>query len=53
MNTLEMNQAFIVAAYSVTWIVLLGYLARVVRKSSAARKQYERIRAAGDEGRTE
>ena len=41
MNAIGMNQAFIVAAYAVTWIVLLGYMARLVRKSSRVRTQYE------------
>ena len=41
MNTISMNQTFIVAAYAVTWIVLLGYMARLVRKSSRVRSQYE------------
>lgn len=41
MNAIGMNQAFIVAAYAVTWIVLLGYMARLVRKSSRVRSQYE------------
>lgn len=41
MNTIAMNQAFIIAAYAVTWIVLLGYMARLVSKSSRVRRQYE------------
>ena len=41
MNTIAMNQTFIVAAYAVTWAVLLGYMARLVRKSSRVRSQYE------------
>jgi CcmD family protein len=41
MNTIAMNQTFIVAAYTVTWIVLLGYMARLVRKSMRVRSQYE------------
>ncbi len=36
------NLSFIVAAYSVTWVVLLGYLFRLVRKSARARAEYER-----------
>jgi CcmD family protein len=39
----EMNLRFIVAAYSVAWIVLLGYLFRVVRKGGEARKDYDRM----------
>lgn len=41
MNTIAMNQTFIVAAYAVTWIVLLGYMARLARESSRVRRQYE------------
>ena len=37
------NLAFIIAAYSVTWIVLLGYLGRLVRKGSRARADYEKM----------
>jgi CcmD family protein len=37
------NLTFIVAAYAVTWIVLLGYLGRLVRKGARARADYERM----------
>ena len=37
------NQAFIIAAYTVMWIGLLGYLWRVVRKGGRARAEYERM----------
>ena len=37
------NQAFIVAAYAVMWVGLLGYLWRVVRKGGRARAEYERM----------
>ena len=40
---IEWNQTFIVAAYSVTWVVILGYLARLVRKGSHARAEYDRM----------
>ncbi len=36
------NQAFIIAAYAVTWVVLLGYQWRLVRKGGRARADYER-----------
>ncbi len=39
----ESNLAFIIAAYSVSWVVILGYLARLIRKSSCARSDYDRI----------
>ena len=49
---IEWNQAFIVAAYSVTWVVILGYLARLVRKGSRARAGYDRmVRELAAEGR--
>jgi CcmD family protein len=38
-----MNQTFIIAAYAVTWVVLLGYFARLVRKGARARAEYERM----------
>lgn len=37
------NLTFIIAAYTVTWIVLLGYLLRLVRKGGRARAEYERM----------
>lgn len=37
------NQAFIIAAYAVTWIVVLGYLWRLHRKGAGARALYERV----------
>jgi CcmD family protein len=37
------NLTFIIAAYAVTWIVLLGYLGRLVRKGARARADYERM----------
>jgi CcmD family protein len=39
----ESNLKFIIAAYSVSWLVILGYLARLVRKSSRARAEYDQI----------
>lgn len=43
MNVTEMNQTFIIAAYSLTWAVLLGYLALLLRRSAGARKHFERM----------
>jgi CcmD family protein len=37
------NLTFIIAAYTVTWLVLLGYLARLVRKGGRARAEYDRM----------
>jgi CcmD family protein len=46
------NQAFIIAAYAVTWAVLLGYLWRLVRKGGRASGEYERMtREQGGEAR--
>ena len=39
----EMNQTFIIAAYSVTLAVVLGYLLRVSAKGSRVREDYERM----------
>jgi CcmD family protein len=36
------NQTFIIAAYAVTWAVLLGYLWRLVRAGARATAGYER-----------
>lgn len=36
----ELNLKFIISAYSVSWLVILGYLARLTRKSSQARADY-------------
>lgn len=38
------NTSFIVAAYVVTWIVILGYLVRLVVKGGHARSALARIR---------
>jgi CcmD family protein len=47
------NLTFIVAAYSVTWLVLLGYLARLARKGGRTRADYERmVQPAGGERST-
>ena len=37
------NLSFIIAAYAVTWLVILGYLWRLVRKGGRARADYERM----------
>ena len=37
------NQTFIIAAYAVTWVVMLAYLLRLVRKGARARAEYERM----------
>jgi CcmD family protein len=42
-TTAASNLNFIIAAYAVTWIVILGYLWRLVRKGGRARADYERM----------
>ena len=37
------NLTFIIAAYGVTWAVLLGYLWRLFRNGGRARAEYERM----------
>lgn len=49
MNFDAMNLKFVIAAYSVMWIVVLGYLARLVVKGSRARADYDRM-AGGNSG---
>ena len=41
----ESNTSFIVAAYVITWIVILGYLFRLVVKGGHARSALARIRS--------
>ena len=43
MTTAASNLNFIIAAYAVTWLVILGYLGRLVRKGGRAGAEYERI----------
>ena len=43
MNAIEMNQYYITAAYSVAWIVILGYTARLARKAAQVRNDHERV----------
>ena len=50
MNTFEMNETFIIAAYSIAWLVLLGYLARLTKKSARVRADYDSIVGANSEG---
>ena len=38
---IESNPTFIIAAYAVTWVVLLGYLLLLVRKGGRVRSEYE------------
>jgi CcmD family protein len=36
------NWSFVIAAYTITWIVILGYLFRLQRSLSKARADHER-----------
>ena len=47
MSIIEFNRTFIIAAYSVAWVVIVGYLVHLVRKGARARADYDRI-ARGD-----
>jgi hypothetical protein len=50
MTIAEMNRDFIIAAYTVSWVVFLGYLTRLIRKGASARADYDRmIREQGGE----
>jgi CcmD family protein len=42
-TTAASNLNFIIAAYTVSWIVILGYLGRLVRKGGRAGAEYERM----------
>ncbi|MBI2795548.1 MAG: CcmD family protein [Gemmatimonadetes bacterium] len=45
------NWSFIYAAYGVTWVVILGYLVRLVRAGARANADYARlVPGAGGEG---
>lgn len=37
------NEAFIIAAYAVTWVVVLGYLWRLLRAGARARADHDRV----------
>jgi len=43
MNAIEMNQYYITGAYAVMWVVVLGYMARLARKSARVRNELERV----------
>jgi CcmD family protein len=39
----DMNRNFLIAAFSVMWIVVLGYMLRLVVRGSRARAAYQRM----------
>jgi CcmD family protein len=41
------NQTFIIAAYTITWVVVLGYTARLGLASARARAAFEAASANG------
>lgn len=41
------NETFVIAAYALTWVVLLGYLWRLRGKDSRVRADGARVRAEG------
>ena len=43
MNAIEMNQTFIIAAYAVSWAVILAYFARLIVKGSKAQADHDRV----------
>jgi len=45
------NETFVVAAYAITWLTLLGYLWRLARKGARAGAWHEQI--VGGSGREE
>jgi CcmD family protein len=40
---IEYNQSFIIAAFAVTWTVVLGYLLHLVRRGGQATAEHERV----------
>ena len=50
MTTIASNQSFIIAAYAVTWGVMLGYLVYLLRRSGRVRAEYARIAPSHGEG---
>jgi CcmD family protein len=48
MNIEAYNLKFIVAAYSATWLVILGYHWRLARKSARVRAEYESVMRTGE-----
>ena len=44
------NQTFIVAAYALTWLAMLGYLLHLTRRDARARASHERALAEGQRG---
>lgn len=43
------NETFVIAAYALTWVVLLGYVWRLVSKEGRARGDYARVSGRGED----
>lgn len=50
MTMIASNQTFIIAAYALTWVTMLGYLLHLARRDARARAAHARV-AAGAGGR--
>lgn len=50
MTTFASNQTFVIAAYALTWAVVLGYALGLVRASARARATFAAVIASGAEG---
>ena len=51
-HVIESNGTFITAAYTVTWVVVLAYFARLMIASARARAEYaKRVGTSGDQPR--
>ena len=42
------NQAFIIAAYAITWAVILGYLAHLARRAGRVKAEHDRVVTRGE-----
>ena len=41
MNMADMNQAFVIAAYAVMWVVVAGYAMSLMRRRGRARADFD------------
>ena len=48
MTMIASNQTFIIAAYALTWVTLLGYLLHLTRRGAHARAAHERLPSPGE-----
>lgn len=52
MTMIESNQSFIIAAYAVTWVAMLGYLVYLAQRGGRARGAYGRVAQPNEGTRT-